>query len=76
MAKPEHEQNEADPVAKEPDRHGEAKHPEGWNGLLYEPRQAEINGARDDAFEARDQHRVARGHLPSQIVVDSPAEAG
>ena len=74
MAQREYEQNEADAVAEKSDRHRETQYANRRQCLPNQHREPKIDCARNQSFQPGNQHRVARGYLPSQVVVDGPAE--
>src|SRR5262245_10404201 len=79
MAQRQHEEDEAESVAQEPDQSGDGKlsrrKAESETGRESE-RQDEVHATGDEALQHGDQDRVEQGDLAGQIVVDGPGEAG
>src|SRR6185369_7005256 len=61
---------------EEADQSGQQDRLNGRQARAEKQRQREIDAASDEALDDDDLHRIGRGELPREVVVDAPAETG
>jgi hypothetical protein len=76
MAEGQHEEREAYAVAEEADDTGGQHRPGRRQSRALEQRQNEIDRPRHQTLEHGGLHRVRRRELASEVVVNSPSQAG